>query len=261
MPGTKNQYKFSVVIPCYNSEGTLRQTLDSCLNQTLSPYEIILVDDASSDSTVQIFNDYKIQHNNIKCISFDNNKGVSAARNAGWDNSTGDFVAFLDSDDTFSNIKLEIVNTYIHAFGHQIFWHHYSHSGDKHDTINESELPGVSMTSFGRLLLSSPIATCTIVVPRELSIRFDEEMRYCEDHDFLLRASYKNPLVEIPLALTSIHRRINSPGGLSGQLWNMRKGELYMYHKLHKLNKGLLILQPLFYIYSLLKHVRLLLKK
>lgn len=93
----------SVVIPTYNSAEFLIQALNSVLNQTYTNYEIIVVDDGSSDHTSQAIEPYRSQ---IKYL-YQDNQGVAAARNRGVEVATGDFIAFLDADDLFLPQKLQ----------------------------------------------------------------------------------------------------------------------------------------------------------
>ncbi|OIN85241.1 MAG: hypothetical protein AUJ12_10290 [Alphaproteobacteria bacterium CG1_02_46_17] len=96
----------SVVIPAYNAERFIRQTLDSVLNQSYRDMEIIIVDDGSKDATLSIIQDYATRDDRIKVYS-QTNKGGSAARNLGVEKSTGEFVAFLDADDLWHPHKIQ----------------------------------------------------------------------------------------------------------------------------------------------------------
>lgn len=89
--------KVSVIIPIYNAENYLKKCIESVLHQTLQGVEIILVDDGSTDGSGAICDQYSV-FQNIKVLHQEN-KGLSAARNTGLDAATGDYVAFLDSDD------------------------------------------------------------------------------------------------------------------------------------------------------------------
>lgn len=90
--------KVSVIVPIYNVEPYLRRCVDSVLAQTLSELEIILVNDGSSDGCPSICDEYAGRDSRIKVIHKING-GLSSARNAGLDAATGDFIAFVDSDD------------------------------------------------------------------------------------------------------------------------------------------------------------------
>jgi len=98
--------KVSVIVPAYNTEKYIAQTFDSILNQTLDDIEIVVVNDGSTDSTQTVIDDYCSRYNNIKKI-YQENSGVSAARNAGLSIAEGDYILFLDSDDIITEITLE----------------------------------------------------------------------------------------------------------------------------------------------------------
>lgn len=98
--------KFSVIIPAYNSEMFLSQTLDCLIGQTLDEIQIIVVNDGSTDSTAKIIAEYAEKNSNILALT-QPNSGVSAARNNGISHAEGKYTLFLDSDDLLSPDALE----------------------------------------------------------------------------------------------------------------------------------------------------------
>lgn len=92
--------KISVIIPVYNVEPYIRQSLDSIINQTYKNLEIILIDDGSPDNCGKICDEYSLKDNRIKVLHIKNG-GPAVARNAGLDIATGDFIGFMDPDDFF----------------------------------------------------------------------------------------------------------------------------------------------------------------
>ena len=98
--------KITVIIPAYNSEKFIAQTLDSLVNQTMQDIEVIVVDDGSTDSTCDIITKYHIDFPYIKYI-YQENSGVSAARNKAIPLATGEYVVFLDADDVYTPESLE----------------------------------------------------------------------------------------------------------------------------------------------------------
>lgn len=100
--------KIGVLIPVYNAAETIAATLDSVLAQTVLPYEICLVDDGSTDNSDSIIRQYAHGDNSIlwKIISQEN-AGLGAARNAGMQVMTADYIAFLDADDVWISHKVE----------------------------------------------------------------------------------------------------------------------------------------------------------
>jgi glycosyltransferase involved in cell wall biosynthesis len=102
--------KFSIVIPLYNKEKDIENTLDSVFNQTLSDYEIIIVNDGSTDASELIVSSLKDPR--IKLIT-KKNEGVSKTRNFGVENASAEHIVFLDADDYWYNNHLENLNSLI----------------------------------------------------------------------------------------------------------------------------------------------------
>ena len=89
----------SIIIPVYNVEKYLRKCLDSVINQSYNNLEIIIINDNSTDNSLNILLEYKKLDSRIKVINLEKNKGVSYSRNIGIDNSNGEYITFIDSDD------------------------------------------------------------------------------------------------------------------------------------------------------------------
>ncbi len=97
--------RVSVIIPTFNREHLLRRSVESVLKQSFSDFQLLVVDDGSDDGTKALIE--SIEDPGIEYIRHETNRGVSAARNTGVRHSDGEFVAFLDSDDTWAESKLE----------------------------------------------------------------------------------------------------------------------------------------------------------
>lgn len=105
------EIKISVIIPIYNMERYLEESLNSVLNQTMNEIEIICVDDGSTDGSLEILRRYK-ENNECLKILIQKNQGSGAARNAGIGAARGEFVAFMDPDDYYAdNDVLEYLYT------------------------------------------------------------------------------------------------------------------------------------------------------
>ena len=91
--------KISIIIPVYNTENYLSECLDSVINQTLNEIEVICINDASTDSSLDILDDYSKYSDKIKIINCSENKGQGNARNIGITQAKGKYILFLDSDD------------------------------------------------------------------------------------------------------------------------------------------------------------------
>jgi len=191
---------FSIVIPTYNSQDTIVPCIESCIHQSYKNFEIIIVDDCSADETVNLTELYIKQNklNNIQINKLAVNSGASVARNKGIDIANGKFIAFLDSDDYFHFMKLEILNQHlsknlnIDLMGHN----HYIENEADHSNIflNTSEVK-LEKVNCKSLLLRNFAVTPSVVFRKSILPRFNEQMRYTEDHDFFIRICLNNYLM------------------------------------------------------------------
>jgi glycosyltransferase involved in cell wall biosynthesis len=245
------EIKFSVVIPVYNSEQTIARALESVIHQSYPPFEVIVVDDASTDSTADIVQNQYPQAKYIKKIT---NSGSSATRNVGIDAAKGDYIAFLDSDDVWHKDKLMLANTIIESTqGINLFYHPFTQ-----EDISKKQLPEnitVYKLPFVKLLAGNVIATSCAIIRNDPQFRFESSMRYTEDYDLWLRIGYKHNIHFTNIPLTQIFRPFLSKGGISESKWKMRKGEMKAYRRLTKLNPLFIFLLPFLLVSSLGKHV------
>lgn len=102
-----NICKVSVIIPVYNTESELNDTLKSVLDQMLQDIEVVCVDDCSTDGSLRILNEWATKDGRVKVIHFEKNQGVAMARNTALDIVQGEYIAFLDSDDAYEPTFLE----------------------------------------------------------------------------------------------------------------------------------------------------------
>lgn len=107
------KFDVSILIPVYNSELYLRECLNSVMNQiTNYLFEVVIVDDGSTDNSSKILNEYKNKYNNIKLITQEN-KGIATARNVLLENADGEYISFVDSDDTVDKHFIQKMMTVI----------------------------------------------------------------------------------------------------------------------------------------------------
>lgn len=98
----------SVIVPVYNSEKYLRKCIESVLEQTMSSWELILVDDGSRDKSFEICQEYAKKHNKISAVHQENS-GSSVTRNLGLRMASGKYIAFVDADDWIDTRMLEVL--------------------------------------------------------------------------------------------------------------------------------------------------------
>lgn len=230
----------SVIIPTYNSEKTIVKAIESVIVQTYSDWEIIIVDDGSEDRTIEKVNDFiktLSQINKSKIIVFKQaNSGPSIARNKGVEFSSGEFIAFLDSDDEWSIAnKLELQLKYFSDYPDLVL------CGGGHDKnrINNDNLE-YKIISFNRLLLKNYFATPSVIIKREIfnQFKFDIAKKYSEDFKLWLQIcfSYKTIYINSVLSNNQERKRRYGASGLSVDLLAMEKGEISTYYDLYKMN-------------------------
>ncbi len=246
---------FSIIIPCFNAQESIEKTLLCVLHQTYKEYELIIVDDGSSDKTREII-EMLLQDKNVRyTYIYQDNSGPSAARNKGIEKATGKYIAFLDADDVWHPQKLELVlnllenNKEIDLLGHA-----YTLSENFSEKYTNKTPRKIS---FFQLLMRNFAVTPSIVVRKEALELFDEKMKFAEDHELWLRIASKKNIYFLDLPLVLLGRKPLSSGGLSAQKWNMRKGEIQMYINTLKYKKILFLALPFLIIFSLIKYVRL----
>lgn len=106
----------SIIVPIYNKEKYLSKTITSILNQTYKNFELLLIDDCSTDNSVKLCEEFREKDKRIKIIKNEKNSGVSETRNVGLDNSLGKYICFVDADDTIDSNMYEVLHSFISKY-------------------------------------------------------------------------------------------------------------------------------------------------
>ncbi len=205
----------SVIIPTYNRAGMLKEAIDSVLAQDYSDFELIVVDDGSTDETPQILNCYG---GKIKPVR-QRNQGVSAARNRGIAAASGGVMAFLDSDDLWLPGKLTIQTEFLRSTPDALICQTEEIWIRNSVRVN----PRKRHRKYSGMIFERSLALC-LVSPSAVMVRrglfekfglFDESLPACEDYDMWLRVSCRCPvyLIKTPLII----KRGGHADQLSGQ--------------------------------------------
>ena len=186
----------SVIMPSYNREKTIAKSIKSVLTQTIKDFEFIIVDDGSSDRTVEIINCFSDKR--IKLIILKNNQGANKARNIGIKHASGKYIAFLDSDDCWRSNKLEIQMQYMKEKCYKVSFTPYSiKQGNKEEKIIPSNYLKYSnnIDSIKKdLRLFNIIGTPTIIIEKDVLLEvgmFDDELPRLQDYDLAIRIVQK----------------------------------------------------------------------
>ncbi|MFO7665038.1 MAG: glycosyltransferase [Desulfobacterales bacterium] len=225
----------SVIIPSYNRGWILKEAVDSVLSQEFRDFELIVVDDGSEDNTSDILYSYG---NRIKVIR-QKNKGVSSARNKGINSSSGNYIAFLDSDDLWLPKKLSTQVAFFENNSDALICQTEEiwlknvkrvNPGKRHKKVS-----GFFFEKSLELCMVSPSAVMMKRSFFDVVGLFDEKLPACEDYDMWLRVNCRYPiyLIDTPLILKR--------GGHKDQLSGMHSLDKYRIQSIIKLIENSLL--------------------
>jgi teichuronic acid biosynthesis glycosyltransferase TuaG len=239
----------SVIIPLYNSQNTIIDTVQSILSQTVPPYEIIIIDDASSDNSFIVIEEYlKKTFLNINIILKKNNvnMGPGLTRNYGLELSSGTLICFCDSDDIWLQDKLKIQLTHINDF--PIIGTSYKIKSKSNKNLKVVDLSGVY--DYRKILTQNPLVLSSVMIDtRKIPINDIKFLKIIHE-DFLLwlniLSKYKYNIYVLREYFVIYNRQTNSFS--SGTL-----NKIFSTFKVYKLH-GFNFLISL--IYTILKIIR-----
>lgn len=189
----------SVIIPLYNKEPHIKRAIDSVLDQKIQDFEIIVIDDGSTDKGAEVVNSFKDQR--IRLIQ-QKNAGVSAARNKGIEEAKAELIAFLDADDewmpNFINIILHLKGKYLNAGAYSAAYKICNQYGEmrdlKYKSIPEPPWEGLLENYFLNVTDDFPLSASSIAVPKKILIEmggFKRGYWWGEDVDMWGRIALK----------------------------------------------------------------------
>jgi glycosyltransferase involved in cell wall biosynthesis len=251
----------SAVIPCTRHDGALERALASALAQTRLPMEIILVNDGGGPACEASLRQLAATQpsGSIVVVSLASNAGPAGARNAGWAVARGEHVAFLDADDAWHPRKLEIQHAVLAAdpgivlCGHR---HRSVHGGEPRWTDHRLS-PGWRPIGLGRMLLSNPFVTPSVMIRRDVPFRFADGQRYMEDYRLWLAICASGArVVRGDSELACVFKAAYGEGGQSARLWPMQVGETAAYIAVARTRPTLALVLPALLVYSFAKFLR-----
>ena len=213
--------KVSVIIPVYNVEKYIKECINSLINQTFKDYEIILIDDGSTDESGNICDKYSNDYKFITTIH-KKNEGVSIARNKGIEMSTGEYIVFIDADDYLTEDYLKIMVNNIEKFGCDVCTCNYLKLYDKYiETTNYKNKKKINKKKYIKIIsdekkiggfLWNKIYRSQII--KDNNLFFDKDICIMEDLLFNIKiSSYINYAIHIDEKLYYYRQRHNSAIG------------------------------------------------
>ncbi|KYC39250.1 glycosyl transferase family A [Scytonema hofmannii PCC 7110] len=220
----------SVIVPAYNAERTILQTVLSIQKQSLSDLEIIIINDGSTDKTVELLN--TVQDPRLKIFNYENG-GLPVARNRGISHATGEYVAFIDADDLWTPDKLESQLAALEKHpdaGVAYSWTRFM--DEKAETYHLSTPIYFEGDVYANLLVWNFIASGSNPLVRREAIKdvgeFDATLRSAEDWDYWLRLARRWHFAVVPKAQV-LYRK--SSGAMSSKIDVMEKYNLIVIDK------------------------------
>ncbi|WP_071515816.1 glycosyltransferase [Geitlerinema sp. PCC 9228] len=220
----------SVVVPVYNGEQTIQETIESILHQTFSDFEILVINDGSNDSTLDILS--KIQQPKLKVFSYPN-AGLSASRNRGVRQAKGDYISFIDADDLWTEDKLEKQLKALQENPNASVAYSWTNWIDgKGNFLRSGGYIHAEGDVFLDLLKRDFVESGSNVLVKTKAILevgdFDESLNAVEDWDMWLRLAERYSFVCVPLP--QILYRVSSTS-MSADVWKMEKASFRAIEK------------------------------
>lgn len=205
--------KISIIIPVYNTSKVINRTLRSVEQQTYLNYEMIIVNDGSTDGTKELLDKYVASHDNNIIIHHQENKGVSAARNKGIELASGEFICFLDSDDTYAPTFLEKILSHIQKTDTKAVFCFYNKIDGDQITCYEAKYSDKNQISTF-LEPNGYFTFCAMLLHKNIlsenDIKFNEKLKLAEDILFTIQVMNKTKLDCVPEYLYNYYQRENS---------------------------------------------------
>ena len=214
----------SVIMPAYNTEPYIASSIESVLNQTVADIELIIVNDGSTDNTLEIATQFAEKDKRVTVIS-QKNQGVSVARNKGLSIATGQFIAFLDSDDLYEHTFLEKLLNRIHEENCDIAYCGFKHIKFNDRKEGEPFSEGNMLSCYANH--NQLVCTICVLIRHELikkhNITFVPGRIMGEDQEFILQCGlYANKMSSVPEYL-SIYRY--NPSSVSNKISALSSGK------------------------------------
>lgn len=179
-----NKNLVSIITPMYNSEKYIGCTIESVLNQTYKDWEMLIIDDCSSDNSSIIAKSYAEKDSRIKYIRVEKNSGVSHTRNIGLKEARGKFIAFLDSDDIWNEIKLEKQINFMVKNDCAITFTSYELMDEENEKLGKIiRVP--QKVDYNKLLKGNILGCLTVVIDKS-KLNFEINMSGIRHEDYVL---------------------------------------------------------------------------
>lgn len=221
----------SVVIPFYDSMGTIERALESVARQTVLPSEIIIVDDASAPQEHRALEEVlkRAWGTPVRLLTLPENVGPATARNVGWDAASGEWIGLLDADDAWHERHLELQLDAAGSGTIMVGSASTLATSAEWMQLPVADNPSVDRVSLRDLLVHNIFSTSGVLIRRITPARFTPGRRYAEDHELWMRLAAEGRVLKIRSPLVAHFKEAVGAGGLSGRVGPMIRGEYGTY--------------------------------
>jgi len=150
----------TIITPMYNSEKFILKTINSVVNQTYSNWELLLIDDGSTDNTIKIVEDFKQKYSNITLLQNPTNLGAAQSRNKGILEAKGDYIAFLDADDLWKPNKLDLQIQFMQTHNCDVSFSSYEQIDENGKPLNKL-VQAIPKLTYNKYLKTNYIGNLT----------------------------------------------------------------------------------------------------
>ena len=243
--------KVSVIIPFYNGVDWLKEAVKSAIDQTYKNIEIIVVNDGSKDDV----DDFLAEFGNRIIYKYQENQGAAVARNYAMNIATGDYLAFLDSDDTWLPSKLEKQIRFMEEIGaiwsHTGFYNWWSSTGEKKIVDNYNDFGNIYCKSYVTLHIATP----SVVVSRQTMIEhpeicFPPEYRKAEDTQYYRALAKYYPIALVKEPLAKIRMRNDNTFKQAVARFNLKANDFLKLRKDKSVPLGAKAIMSIYYVYA-----------
>lgn len=234
----------SIIIPCYNAAATIRQSIESVLAQTYRNWEMLIVDNCSTDNSASIINEYAGRDRRIRYLKTDRNSGSSAMpRNVGLDHASGELVAMLDADDMWLSDKLTDQVAFMEKHHYDFVYSDYEKMSSD-GARNGRVIRGRTVSTYRNTLGSNDIPCLTVLIRKTLfdKVRFEFDPPGREDWVAWLKLLKNGNNAYNTGKVHALYRQAAT--SLTGNKYAMSKKQWYVLRK----KERIALLPALYYI-------------
>ena len=237
--------KISIVIPVFNAELYITNTIQSIVNQSYKNWELLLIDDCSNDNSSHVIKKLMSKDNRIKYYKLETNSGPAIARNKGIELANGDFICFLDADDYWQKDKLEKQLTFMVKKDIEFSYHSYAFCDNDGFPVGKNVIAKKKL-SYNEFLKNNIISTITVMFDLskiDKDLIFMPNIRYVEDMACWLNVLRHGYIAYGISDIYSFYRKV--PNSDSSHKIATQKQLWYLYRKYEKMS----VLKAAYYLF------------